>query len=157
MRMLPLTAEDFAPFGDVLMVPVAPGRTYVERSLANLRPDARPSLSMVAKEPEATPIRVHRMERHRFSSQSFIPLSPARFLVLVAPHAAGGGPDMGRAVAFLATPGQGVTYGADVWHHPFTLLSAPAAFAVTMWLDGTADDEEFVDVTPFSLEVPDAL
>jgi len=157
MKLVPLTAEGFAPFGDVLAVPEGPGRTYIDRSLSNRRPGARPSLSMIRKEASPGPLLVRQMERHAFSSQSFIPLSPARFLVLVAPHADGGGPDMARAAAFLAGPGQGVTYGADVWHHPFTLFGAPAAFAVTMWLDGTAGDEEFVDVEPFTLEIPDGV
>ena len=94
------------------------------------------------------------MERHAWSSQSFVPLDPARWLVLVAPHAAAGGPDMARAAAFVAGPGQGVTYGADVWHHGLTVLDAPARFAVFMWRDGTVGDEEFVDVEPFTVELP---
>ncbi len=96
------------------------------------------------------------MERHVFSSQSFIPLGPARFLVLVAPHSPLGGPDMARAEAFLAAPGQGVTYAANIWHYGMTVLDAPARFAVLMWRDGTEKDEEFVDVAPFTLDVTEA-
>jgi ureidoglycolate lyase len=154
MRVLPLTAEAFAPFGEVLSVPDAPGRAYFERALATTRPGAWPSLSLSLKDPSPPSVVVRRMERHAHSSQSFVPLGPARFLVLVAPHAEGGGPDMARALAFVAGPGQGVTYGADVWHHPSTVLDAPARFAVFMWRDGTPADEEFVDVSPFALEFP---
>jgi ureidoglycolate lyase len=154
MNILPLTAEAFAPFGDVLTVPEAPGREYFERALSTTRPGARPSLSLSLRDPTPAPIEVRVMERHAFSSQSFVPLGPARFLVLVAPHAPGGGPSMAEAVAFLAGPGQGVTYGADVWHHGMTVLDAPARFAVFMWRDGTAGDEEFVKVAPFTLELP---
>ena len=60
---------------------------------------------------------------------------------------------MTRAAAFLAGPGQGVTYGADVWHHPMAALDAPTRFAVLMWLDGSSDDEEFVAVAPFMLDL----
>ncbi len=150
----PLTPEGFAPYGDVLVGPDGPGRLYHERSLASARPGAWPSLSLSCAAPHpGGPLRVRRMERHAFSSQSFVPLVPLRWLVLVAPHAPGGGPDMARAEAFLAGPGQGVTYGADVWHHPLTVLGeAPGRFAVLMWRDGTAADEEFVDVAPFDLE-----
>lgn len=148
----PLTPEAFAPFGEVLEVPAEAGRLYYERALATSRPGAWPSLSLTMKEPHpGGALRVHQMERHAFSSQSFIPLGPVRWLVIVAPHAAEGGPDMARAEAFVASHGQGVTYGADVWHHPLTVLDAPGRFAVVMWRDGTATDEEFVSVTPFDL------
>ena len=62
---------------------------------------------------------------------------------------ASGGPDMRGARAFLAGPRQGVTYGANVWHHPLTILDRPARFAVFMWLDGGKGDEEF-----FALPAP---
>src|SRR3712207_3677343 len=138
-----LTAAAFAPFGEVLEAPTEPGRRYAEAALADLRPGAaRPSLSLVLKPPLASlPLRSRTMERHRFSSQSFVPMDSGRWLVVVAPHAAvGGGPDMARARAFVARPDQGVTYGADVWHHPFTVLDRPARFAVFMWRDGSAAD-----------------
>ena len=154
MRAVPLTAAAFAPFGEVLAAPGAPGREYFERALANRRPGAWPSLSLTLRELAASPVTVTAMERHAWSSQSFVPLDPARWLVLVAPHAAAGGPDMARAAAFVAEPGQGVTYGADVWHHGLTVLDAPARFAVFMWRDGTAGDEEFVNVQPFTVELP---
>ena len=154
MRAVPLTAAAFAPFGEVLTPPDAPGHDYFERALANGRPGAWPSLSLTLREPAVSPVTVTAMERHAWSSQSFVPLDPARWLVLVAPHIAAGGPDMARAAAFVAGPGQGVTYGADVWHHGLTVLDAPARFAVFMWRDGTAGDEEFVDVEPFAVELP---
>lgn len=43
---------------------------------------------------------------------------------------------MTRATAFVAEPRQGVTHGADVWHHGLTVLNAPARFAVFIWHDG---------------------
>ena len=60
---------------------------------------------------------------------------------------------MARARAFLCRPDQGVTYGANVWHHPFTVLDRVARFAIVMWRDGTKTDEEFVKVAPFSVEI----
>jgi len=96
------------------------------------------------------------MERHEFSSQSFMPLDVSRWLVVVAPSGADGGPDGSRAVAFLAGPGQGVTYHAGTWHHPLTILDRPGRFAVFMWRDGTRTDEEFRTLaTPFTVEVRD--
>ncbi len=155
MRAVPLDAEAFAPFGEVLAVPDLPGRAYFEGALASTRLDAWPSLSLTLREPSALPLTVTAMERHAFSSQSFVPLGPARWLVLVAPHAANGGPDMAQAKAFVAGPGQGVTYGRDVWHHGLTVLDQPTRFAVFMWRDGTVGDEEFVDVQPMTVELPE--
>jgi ureidoglycolate lyase len=57
------------------------------------------------------------------------------------------------ARAFLARPDQGVTYGANVWHHPSTVFDREARFAVFMWKDGTSADDEFVEVQPFELHL----
>ncbi len=150
----PLTAEAFAPFGEVLAAPAAPGRVHVEGALANRRPHAKPSLYFTCKEPSALPLASKVMERHLHSSQSFVPMEAGRWLVVVAPHGADGGPDMARARAFLARPDQGVTYGANVWHHPFTVIDRTARFAVFMWKDGGPEDDEFVDVPSFEVVAP---
>ena len=42
----PLTPEEFAPYGDVLAPPADLGRIYYDQGLGNLRPTARPSLSV---------------------------------------------------------------------------------------------------------------
>ena len=145
----PLTAEPFAPFGEVLAVPEPTGRTYFDRALANLRPSARPSLSLSRKEDlSSLPLAARQMERHEFSSQSFVPIEVGRWLAVGAPQPEGAGPTC-AAHAPPAGPRQGVTYGANVWHHPLTILDRPAAFAVYMWLDGGKKDEEF-----FTLPAP---
>jgi ureidoglycolate lyase len=153
MRLIarPLTPEAFAEFGDVLVAPQAPGRIYTEAALSNRRDRASPSLSFTFKAPSALPLRSTTMERHPFSSQSFVPMDGGRWIAVVAPHAADGGPDMARAQAFVARADQGVTYGADVWHHPFTVIDQPGRFAVFMWKDGGKTDEEFVEVAAFEV------
>lgn len=158
MRLIaePLTAEAFAPFGQVLEAPASPGRAHFDRALGNRHPAASPSLSIVLREPlAALPLRSAVMERHPYSSQSFLPLDAARWLVVAAPRSPGdGGPDMARARAFLARGDQGVTYGVAVWHHPLTVLDRAARLAVVMWRDGTAADDEFAEVPPFEVEAP---
>ena len=149
----PLTAEAFAPFGEVLESPATPGRAYIDKMLDNRRGGAAPSLSFTHALPKSAPFVSTTMERHEFSSQSFIPMEAGRWLVLVAPHGADGQPDMAKARAFLARPDQGVTYGANVWHHPFTAFDREARFAVFMWKDGTSADDEFVGVQPFELHL----
>ncbi len=151
----PLTPEAFAPFGDVIALPEVPGRTYHEEALGNLRPAARPSLS-VSLRPETPdrPLWAELLERHEFSSQTFMPLDVARWLVVVAPHAAAGGPDRAAVKAFVATGRQGVTYRPNTWHHGLTVLDRPGRFAVFMWRDGGPGDEEFVPVEPFTIRIP---
>ena len=143
IRCEPLTDDAFAPFGQVIETPATPARLYFSDALANLRPHAKPSLSIARRDPSPLPLVATMMERHKFSSQSFIATDAGRWLVLVAPHAPAGGPDMGRARAFLPAAGQGITFGADVWHHPLTVFDRPGTFAISMWLDGTSGDEEF--------------
>ena len=153
----PLTPEEFAPFGDVLAPPADFGRNYFDQGLRTLRPTARPSLAVSqAKFLQTLPLEAKVMERHEFSSQSFVPLDVSRWLVIVAPPDADGGPDPSHAVAFVAGPGQGVTYHVGTWHHPLTLLDRPGRFAVFMWRDGTKTDEEFRTLaTPFTVTVRD--
>lgn len=155
MRLIakPLTSEAFAAFGEVLRAPDAPGRIYTESALSNRRAQATPSLSFTCKLPTALPLRCTTMERHQFSSQSFAPMGGGRWVAIVAPHGTDGGPDMTRAQAFVAQPDQGVTYRADVWHHPFTVIDRPGRFAVFMWKDGSTTDEEFVEVPAFEVDL----
>ena len=149
----PLTREAFAPFGDVIDVPDAAGRTYYEDALGNLRSEARPSLSLSLKaETPDRPLRAELLERHEFSSQTFVPIDVGRWLIVVAPHAKAGGPDLGGLKAFIATGKQGVTYRANTWHHGLTVLDRPGRFAVFMWRAGTKD-EEFVPVEPFTIRI----
>jgi ureidoglycolate lyase len=152
----PLTPEAFAPFGDVIDYPAAPGRTFFNDALGNARPHAKFDLSLARVEPLGIlPLRATSMERHEFSSQTFLPLAVSRCLVVVAPHAPGGGPDTRHARAFIATARQGFTYRMNTWHHGLTVLDAPGEFAVLMWCDGGPGDQEFVQLAePFSVKVP---
>ena len=152
----PLSEDAFAPYGDVLAAPRDFGRTYFEKGLQSGRANAWPSLSVTHSRPlPKLPLEAKVMERHEFSSQSFMPLEVARWLVVVAPSGADGGPDPSGAVAFWVPPGQGVTYHMGTWHHPLTALDRPARFAVFMWRDGTSTDEEFRTLaTPFTVEMP---
>lgn len=148
----PLTAAAFAAFGEVLTAPADPGRLYFENDLGNGRPGARPSFSMVHRLPiEGLPFEAKMLERHEFSSQTFVPMDCGRWVVIVCPHASAGGPDLAGLRAFVARPNQGVTYRMNTWHHGLTVLDRPARLAVFMWRDGTSGDEEFVPVAPFTV------
>ncbi len=138
-----LTAEAFAPYGQVTDAAEAGGRVAVAGP-RNLRPGVGPRLGWFHAEAGTLPLRTRVMERHRLSSQSFIPPEGAAWLLLVAPHGPDGGPALTQARAFVADGAQAVTYAPDTWHHPLVALDRPGRFAVLTFLDDSGDDEEFV-------------
>lgn len=148
----PITAEAFAPFGKLLTRPNVAGRADYTDSLMNLRAEATPCFRTSLTEPTALPLKTRTMERHEFSSQSFLPVDVGRYLVMVAPHNAEGGPDVEKLRLFEVDGGTGISYDANVWHHPMTVLDKPATFATVMFLDGGAGDEQFVEL-PVEVEI----
>lgn len=155
MRLVaePLSEAAFAPFGQILELPRQAGRVDYSAFAENLRPDGaavcfRTSLT----EPSALPLKTKVMERHAFSSQAFLPVDVARYVVMVAPHAADGGPDLAQARLFLVDGGTGINYRANVWHHPMTVLDRPAVFATMMFTDGGPRDEDWADL-PVEVEL----
>jgi len=150
IQAVPLNATDFAPFGEVLSMPFVPGRVYFQGALGNLRPHAAASISTILKEPSSGwPFEISVLERHEFSSQSFMPAQVHTWLIVVAPNNAEGKPDLDRVKAFVADNSQGITYLPNIWHHELTVFEAPARFHIFMWRDQTSGDEEFCAVPPF--------
>jgi ureidoglycolate lyase len=145
LHPVPLAEAAFAPFGHVLARPTS--GSLVVGPTENLRPGVGPRLSWSRPKLSVLPLQVATMERHEFSSQSFLPMGEVDWLILVAPHG-DGGPDMAAAVAFLADGAQAITYRPNTWHHPITALTPDAGFAVLTFLDGSKTDEEFVPVAP---------
>ncbi|GAA5926177.1 allantoicase [Sporobolomyces koalae] len=81
------------------------------------------------------------LERHEFSSQTFVPMGTASgsYLVLVALPGPAGLPDLTTLRAFLASSSQGITYHANVWHHPLIALGGkPIDFSCFVWETGVA-------------------
>lgn len=143
----------FAPFGDLIASPRSLPNIDFSGALDNQRAGAKTTLYTTIVEPVAVPLTITKMEQHRFSSQTFLPLDASRYLVCVAPHGKDGQPDPDALQAFIMPAGIGITYRANVWHHPMMALDRAASFAVVMWRDGSTDDEEFVDLAePLQIE-----
>jgi ureidoglycolate lyase len=85
-------------------------------------------------------ISISALERHAHSTQSFLPIKAGRWLVLVAPTAADGSPDMAGAMAFVAGPEDAICIGRNVWHAGLTVLDQPAEFGMVMWKADAGDD-----------------
>jgi ureidoglycolate lyase len=148
LKIEPIDAASFMPFGQ-LIPPQAPGhgRQELIEELQNSRASARLRLSMTTVEPKSLPLAALQMERHVHSSQAFVPVDCASYLVLVAPHGSDEMPDLGKLRAFRVPGDTGINYRADTWHHPLSALERPGRFAVLPFVDGTAADEQFVDLS----------
>ena len=154
----PLTAEAFAPFGDVIEAAGTPTR-MINRgncgrfdALARLDfagPEGRPAISIFQAKPYALPLVLDMVERHPLGSQAFLPLDPEPFLVVVAPDE-GGAP--GRPLAFLTRPGQGVNYHQGTWHGVLTPLESEGLFAVVDRVGAGENLDEYWFKTPYTIK-----
>ncbi len=121
IRAEPLTAAAFAPFGDVIEGPAAPGRAD-DLAAVLVGSDGRPGVHVLrAEKSAALPLTVERMERHPLGSQAFVPMGGGGFFVVVAPA---GEFDPNALRAFVANGRQGINYKPGTWHHGFLAVEA---------------------------------
>jgi ureidoglycolate lyase len=132
LKAVPLTAEAFAPFGEVIQ---AAGHTprlinqgtcerYDDLAPVDVLADGgRPLISIFKAAPRPLPFQIRSLERHPLSSQAFYPLDGMPFLVVVAAS-----PD--RIHAFRAAGDQGVSYRANTWHHALLAIGQTSRFLV---------------------------
>ncbi|WP_282076765.1 ureidoglycolate lyase [Epibacterium ulvae] len=130
----PLTAEAFAPFGDILEAQGAAdvminqgrcGRFHNQAQLSFV--DGAAGISLFQSEICALPFALELVERHPLGSQAFIPMSFDPFLVIVAEDHEG---VPGCPRIFETQAGQGINLLRGVWHGVLTPLYAPGLFAV---------------------------
>jgi ureidoglycolate lyase len=132
----PLTAEAFAPFGNVIeasddavKLDINQGHAVRYDRLAEI--DVADDggvgvISLFRAQPLASPV-LRMFERHPLGSQSFVPLSGRPYLVAVAPA---GDFDAAGVRLFRAEGHQGVHYRKGVWHHFLLALDAESDFLV---------------------------
>jgi ureidoglycolate lyase len=147
LKVQPLEAAAFAPFGQVLEHRAGdhPRRNYAAELFSN-RAGALPNLRVQRTEPTPLPLIATKIERHRHSSQMFAPLSGGSFLVVVFPSDDQGQPILDRGLAFAASGNQAINYNRDTWHHPFAAINGPGTFLMLRWEDGSAADEEWLSL-----------
>ena len=149
IRISPLTAEAFAPFGDVLNCNGDPDKIinaglcgrFHDRAKVDVG-DGRTGVSLFRSELRQLPYQLDMVERHPDGSQAFIPMSMDPFLVIVAdtelsPH------------AFLTAPGEGINFHRGTWHGVLTPLSGPGLFAVIDRIGEGPNLEEHYFDTPY--------
>jgi ureidoglycolate lyase len=137
LKAAALTAEAFAPFGDVVEVTGRKFRWINEDTCERfddlaqvdvLAAGGRPVISIFKSQPRALPFQVKTLERHPLSSQAIIPLDGLPFLVVVADD--GDSPIGGRIRAYRSSGAQGVNYRRNTWHHALIALDRTSHFLV---------------------------
>ena len=151
LKAEPLTAEAFAPYGDVIATldhenqfTINYGNTtrYHDMMKVDVADEGgSPCVNIFRSHPLSQPIIIKLMERHPLGSQSFLPLGCENpYLVVVAEA---GELDLQKIRVFLAQPNQGVNYHKGVWHHFSLALGKTTDFLVIDRKGGGENLEEY--------------
>lgn len=146
IRIEAISAEAFAPFGELLTPRPSPdrminaGRCERHHALATVeRGEGEAIISIFRSEPVSLPYDCTLLERHPLGSQAFMPLGPDAWMSVVAPDENG---QPGQPRAFLVPAGMGVNLRAGVWHGVLTPLDRAADFLVVDREGGGVNLEE---------------
>ena len=132
----PLTAETFAPYGDVVesseQQVAAMNAESFERfdDMCSVEAhDGHVGISIArCRTITALPHTIDMIERHPYGSQSFVPLTPCRMMVVVAP--AGEPAAAADLRAFVSNGRQGINYHRGTWHMPLIAFAAGQEFLI---------------------------
>lgn len=136
LRPEPLTIERFAPYGDVIEASInncdAMNEARFERfdDLCDVDlGDGGVAISVArCRTPTSLPLRIDMVERHPLGSQAFVPLTPCRMVIVVAPP--GEGVEATGLRAFVTNGRQGINYHRGTWHMPLIAFDAGQEFLV---------------------------
>jgi len=155
LRPTPLTAEAFAPFGEVLeatgdfrLINAGLCRRHHDRARLDFGDGGSAGISVFHAEPRALPYAFDLIERHPEGSQAFLPMTEHPFLVIVA-----SGLEV-PPLAFLTNGAQGINLHRGTWHGVLTPLAAPGLFAVVDRIGTTPNLEEHRYATPWTVLAP---
>ena len=146
LKVEPLTAEAFAPYGDLIEAAGEPDKLinqdkcgrYHDKARLDFS-DGRAGISVFKGEKETLPLTLQMVERHPEGSQAFVPMSADAFLVVVACDDNGVPAD---PKAFVTAPGQAINFLRGTWHGVLAPLSEPGLFAVIDRIGNGANLEE---------------
>ena len=137
LKAVPLTSERFAPYGEVIetsrSASDAMNTARFERfdDLCNVDPgnDGQVAVSIArCRTPTSLPLRLDMVERHPLGSQAFIPLSPCKMVIVVAPPEEA--VDAGALRAFVSNGRQGINYRRGTWHMPLISFTAGQEYLI---------------------------
>ncbi len=135
VKIQPLTAAAFAPFGDIIARTATPSFTindgqcdrYHDLARLEFTGGGRANISLARSRPAELPLRLTMVERHPLGSQAFIPVDGNPFLIVVAPDKNG---TPGMPLAFMSNGAQGINYLRNTWHGILTPIGAEQTFVI---------------------------
>ncbi len=139
----PLTSERFAPFGDVIesivdrkaAMNAARFERFDDLCSVDMSDNGRVAVSIArCRTVTSLPYRVEMVERHPLGSQAFVPLTPCRMIVVVAPPEES--VEARELQAFVTNGRQGINYHRGTWHMPLIAFAAGQEFLI---IDRAAD------------------
>jgi ureidoglycolate lyase len=137
LKAVPLTAKRFAPYGEVIETRRDPSdamnaarfERFDDLCNVDLINDGRVSVSIArCRTPTSLPLRLDMVERHPLGSQAFIPLSPCKMVIVVAPPEESVDADALRA--FVSNGRQGINYRRGTWHMPLISFTAGQEYLI---------------------------
>lgn len=139
---VPLTRDRFAPYGDVIEASDRRGSAMNDARFDRISDlcnvdvgDGRVAVSVTtSRVATSLPYLISVVERHPLGTQAFVPLSPCRMIVVVAP--AGESVSADDLVAFESNGQQGINYARGTWHMPLIAFAAGQRFLI---IDRAAD------------------
>lgn len=133
----PLTRERFAPYGDVVETSrdasdgmnEARFERFDDLCKIDLINDGRIAVSIArCRTPTSLPLRLDTVERHPLGSQAFVPLSPCKMVIVVAPPEES--VDASSLRAFETNGRQGINYHRGTWHMPLISFEAGQEYLI---------------------------
>lgn len=137
LKAEPLTRERFAPYGDVIetsrdtsgAMNEARFERFDDLCKVDLDNDGQIAVSIArCRTPTALPLRLDMVERHPLGSQAFVPLSPCKMVIVVAPPEES--VDASALRAFVTNGRQGINYRRGTWHMPLISFEAGQKYLI---------------------------
>lgn len=159
LRPLPLTPERFALYGDVIESPQVGAQAMNDARFDRFNdlcaidvPKGRVAVSIAtSRTASVLPYLVDTVERHPNGSQAFVPLSPAKMIVVVAPPAET--VEANDLCAFVSNGLQGVNYRRGTWHMPLIAFESGQRYLIIdRAVDGANCDEHTLETPILLLE-----
>ncbi|MEP1931488.1 MAG: ureidoglycolate lyase [Roseibium sp.] len=147
---LPLTADAFAAYGDVVEVNGNPDKVINQgmcgrhHDLAKLDfSTGTAGISLFDAKARSFPYKVDMVERHPEGSQAFVPVDGVPMLVIVADDRNGQPSDL---KAYISQPGQSINLYRGTWHGVLAPIGKPGRFVVVDRIgDGNNLEEHWFD------------
>jgi ureidoglycolate lyase len=132
----PLTRERFMPYGEVIEAVKIRGNRMNDARFDRFDDlcdvdivDGNVAVSIAcSRTASVLPHRIDMVERHPLGSQAFVPLSPCKMIIVVAPPGESVDPEDLRA--FETNGKQGINYRRGTWHMPLIAFETGQRFLV---------------------------